>query len=123
MDFKNILNTLDQLKADSPKIEKVKTEPRKQLNESVETKRATSDVKLPSLSSIFKDLMEVDVSMEPVQTGAQVIKKDGEQLGTVHNPQVATQLKTAMDKGDIRDRKSTRLNSSHPSRSRMPSSA
>ena len=101
MDFKNILNTLDQLKTDSPKIEKVKAEPRKQLNESVETTRATSVVKLPSLSSIFKDLMEADVSMEPVQTGAQVIKKDGDTLGTVHNPQVANQLKTAMDKGDI----------------------
>lgn len=102
MDFKNILNTFDKIKSDTPKIERVAEEPRQQLTESVAPKKvAESSIKVPSLANVFRELMEADVSMEPVQTGAQVIKKDGETLGTVHNPAVAGQIKSAVDKGEI----------------------
>jgi hypothetical protein len=102
MDLKNILNKFDQLKADKPVLERVEAEPRKVLKESAQPKVAnTSAVKIPSLANMFKELMENDISMEPVKTGAQVIKKNGDTLGTVHNPQVANQLKTAMDKGEL----------------------
>jgi hypothetical protein len=102
MDLKNILNKFDQLKADAPALERVEAEPRKVLKESAQPKVAdTSAVKIPSLANMFRELMESDISMEPVQTGAQVIKKNGDTLGTVHNPQVANQLKTAMDKGEL----------------------
>jgi hypothetical protein len=65
----------------------------------------------PSSKAKLKDWMEYvqktviaesgQISMAPVQSGAQDIKVDNKKVGTVSNPQTASQLKTAIDKGDV----------------------
>jgi hypothetical protein len=104
MDFKNILNKFDQLKSDAPALQRVKKEPRQVLKESTQSKTVdVGAVKVPSLANIFRELMENDqnISIEPTKPGAQVLKKDNQPLGVVHSPQVASQLKTAIDKGEL----------------------
>ena len=96
MDFKDILTQLDTLKGKGdekkPVVEKKTKRPSNMLTES----EVVTGVKLPSLSGIFEEL-----SLEPMQTGTQEIHKDGEAIGTVSNPQLATQMKSAMDGGEL----------------------
>ena len=96
MDFKDILTQLDSLKGKGdekkPVVEKKTKRPSNMLTES----EVVTGVKLPSLSGIFEEL-----SLEPMQTGTQEIHKDGEAIGTVSNPQLATQMKSAMDGGEL----------------------
>jgi len=102
MDFKNILTTLGEITETAP-IENPKVSPpttKEVLNESapVATSRAYTG---PSLKDVFTDLMEADISLEPVQSGAQTIKSDGEAVGVAHTPQAATQMKASLENGEI----------------------
>ena len=60
--------------------------------------------------------LEEAVKQEPEQVTEQVTKQEAEQV----TEQEATQT---VEENPVRDRKSTRLNSSHTQKSRMPSSA
>ena len=46
-------------------------------------------------------LREADVTLEPAKPGAMSIKSGSDTIGTAHNPQAASQLKQAIDKGEI----------------------
>ena len=102
MDFKDILTQLDSLKGNEkkPVVEKKTKRPSNMLTESTKSTEVvqpiSKELKLPSLSNIFEEL-----SLEPAKPGAQTIQKDGEAIGTVSNPQVATQMQQAMDKGEL----------------------
>ena len=100
MDFKDILKQFDKVteKEDNKLLgEKKKTRPSNMLTESAEVVEPVSnELKLPSLKNVFEEL-----SIEPAKPGAQEIHKDGQTIGTVSNPTVANQLKTAMDAGEL----------------------
>ena len=97
MDFKDILTQLDSLKGDEKKPvkkESKKTRPSNMLTES--TDPVTKEFKLPSLKNVFEEL-----SLEPAKPGAQHIQKDGETIATVTNPQTATAIDQAIQKGEF----------------------
>ena len=99
MDFKDILTQFDNMKGDEkkPVVEKENKRPANMLTESTEVVEPVSnELKLPSLKNVFEEL-----SLEPAKPGAQEIHKDGEPIGSVSNPQVATQMQQAMDKGEL----------------------
>lgn len=59
-----------------------------------------------SLKDIFNKLSEEllsenEISMEPAQQNAQVIKKNDEVIGTVSNPGLASQLKRGIESGEV----------------------
>jgi len=99
MDFKDILNKFEEVTKDEDNKllgEKQTTRPSNMLTESAETVEVVEGVKVPSLKNVFEEL-----SLEPAQPGAQVIQKDGQAIGSVSNPTVASQMKQAMDKGEL----------------------
>ena len=101
MDFKDILTKFDGMK-ESAVLPRETEEPRTLLTESAQPEVATEAPKpVRQLSDIFNQLMESEVTMEPVKSGAQTIKSGDKAIGTAHNPAVANQLKQAIDKGEL----------------------
>ena len=101
MDFKDILTKFDGMK-ESAVLSRETEEPRTMLTESAQPEVATEAPKpVRQLSDIFNQLMESEVTMEPVKSGAQTIKAGDKAIGTAHNPAVANQLKQAIDKGEL----------------------
>ena len=100
MDFKDILTKFDKV---TEKESLVKKEPKKESkkprpsNMLTESDSVTKEFKLPSLKKVFEELSIAPASGQP----AQEIQKDGQTIGTVTNPTVANQLKTAMDAGEL----------------------
>ena len=100
MDFKDILTKFDKV---TEKESLVKKEPKKESkkprpsNMLTESDSVTKEFKLPSLKNVFEELSIAPASGQP----AQEIQKDGQTIGTVTNPTVANQLKTAMDAGEL----------------------
>ena len=105
MDFKNILNQLDEINGNDTEstpiestLQSTPVASKQTLTESVAVARKSSS---PSLKDVFNSLIEGAVTLEPVQSGAQTIKSDGEPVGVAHTPQAASQMKSAMEKGEI----------------------
>jgi hypothetical protein len=105
MDFKNILTKFDDMKSKEKKVvkkESKKVRPLKMLTESDSVSDTSGRLSsIPSLKDVFNSLVEGAVTLEPVQSGAQTIKSDGEPVGVAHTPQAASQMKSAMEKGEI----------------------
>ena len=53
------------------------------------------------MKDVFNTLIENDITLKPVATGSQEIHKDGKIIATADTPQAATQMKQAIEKGDI----------------------
>ena len=106
MDFKNILNQLDEINgndttASTPIESTLQSTPvasKQTLTESVAVATKSSR---PSLKDVFNTLIENDITLEPAKPGAMAIKSGDATIGTAHTPQAANQMKQAIEKGDI----------------------
>ena len=106
MDFKNILNQLDEINGNdivesTPNESTLQSTPvasKQTLTESVAVATKSSRT---SLKDVFNTLIENDITLKPVATGSQEIHKDGKIIATADTTQAATQMKQAMDKGEI----------------------